>query len=189
MKSPSPLLVKAVELLEDGEWHDYELIVRQIARVYPIGKAARLTEAARARLTPGEPRTRPLSAARQIESGARIKARATLLGSRAFEVDPRRVPAGRRSTGEVSTRRIRMLHVPATVAWLRDAPLRRIGQLITDLRLTEIEKGHEQLTQRVAQMPRGDLEAVARELIHRSSRPALRSLHGALDEKPLDALE
>ncbi len=83
--SLSPQLARAYELLSDGEWHDREVILREIAKVITPGIAVRHTEVVR--LTSGKgvapaERKKPRSQEFLIASGKRSLARATLRGSR-----------------------------------------------------------------------------------------------------------
>ena len=104
----SARLMRAVELTEDGQWHDYDDIERELAKLIPPGLAMRKAE--RTRLSQGGPpeRTKFDDEKRIIETGKKAIARDTLRG-RWFEVDPR----GRHWDGRV--RRIRLKHIPPSV--------------------------------------------------------------------------
>lgn len=112
----SPELVRARELLEDGRWHDYETVMRELVRLVTPGRAGRAAEQARlqhlkrrARQTGQQyvalPRLRPADPDRVRESGARLIVR-KMLSSSDFEIG---------WAGRPPARRIR---------WPRSAPTR-----------------------------------------------------------------
>lgn len=95
---PTQWYLRAVELLEDGEWHDYKQVVREAAKVIPPGKALRRNEQMRqaAVRRPGEHLTytaerRVIARSHEelISIGAQAIVRATLSGSATFEIEPR----------------------------------------------------------------------------------------------------
>lgn len=81
----SPQLARAYELLSDGEWHDREVILREIVKVITPGIAVRHAEMVRKTsgkgVAPAE-RKKPRSQEFLIASGKRSLARQTLRGSR-----------------------------------------------------------------------------------------------------------
>ncbi len=81
----SPQLERAYELLSDGEWHDREVILREIAKVITPGIAVRHAEVVRRTsgkgVAPAE-RKKPRSQEFLIASGKRSLARSALRGSR-----------------------------------------------------------------------------------------------------------
>jgi hypothetical protein len=105
---PGPILRRAVELLEGGEWHDFEAVMRELGKLVPPGVAIRRAERTR-RLATGTPeRQRPRPTERQIESGKRQIVRETI--SRPdFERDPLGAP-----------KRIRLLSVPLSIGRERE---------------------------------------------------------------------
>lgn len=87
-----------MEVLQDGEWHDYVEVVREVAKVVPPGKALRKAEQLRlaSARRPGEHLSytaerrvvqRPTE--QLIEYGAYAIVRAVLLASPSFEIEPR----------------------------------------------------------------------------------------------------
>lgn len=92
----SPELTRARELLADGTWHDYETVMRELARLITPGRAGRAAEQARlqhlkrrARQT-GQPyvplpRLLPADPDRVRESGARLIVR-KMLSTADFEI-------------------------------------------------------------------------------------------------------
>jgi hypothetical protein len=118
----SPLLVRAVELLEDGKWHDLDKTVRELSRLVPPGRAIRRAEQNRAQASGTPTRTRQLSHERLIASGARSIAREVMRPPH-FEIDP---PAstGRPANTDDGRKRVRLVQVPPRVE--RDRQLGRI---------------------------------------------------------------
>ena len=108
----SEILTRAVELTEDGQWHDYDTVAKELAKLIPPGKAMRRAE--QTRLTQGGPAERrlPTDDHRVIETGKKAIVRGTLRG-RWFEVDP----PGRHWDGQ--TRRVRLIVTPPTVMQAR----------------------------------------------------------------------
>lgn len=93
---PSPWLLRAAELLADGEWHDYDAIIKEAALTVPPGRAKRMTERMRLRhrREPGEHyigdhRRVHRTDDELIEYGARAIVSASVSGSVAFEISPR----------------------------------------------------------------------------------------------------
>lgn len=93
---PSLVYLRAAELLADGKWHDYSVIVREVAKVVPPGKAIRKSETMRQRAArqhgsyvDPDNRKIPRTDERLIEYGALAIVRATLSGSVLFEIKPR----------------------------------------------------------------------------------------------------
>jgi hypothetical protein len=119
-------LVRLTELLEDGEWHRLDQVIREVGKLIPPGRAVRQAESDR--LAAGGPPQRkvPLPVERQIESGRRTIVRSMLgyAGGRYFEVDPR-PRGGVRASPDT---RVRMKEVPASVA--RDRKLAADGRSV-----------------------------------------------------------
>jgi hypothetical protein len=95
---PSPALAAAYELLQDGEWHDYRVIVAKCAQAIPPGVAYRKSEELRLASTRRHdaknyrhPETRkiPRTDEQLITYGAMAIVRQTLSGSVMFEIEPR----------------------------------------------------------------------------------------------------
>lgn len=82
-----------IELLQDGQWHDYHVILAHAAKTVQPGQAIRQCEADRLlslshRGKPVVPeRTRKLSTSDQIRAGSRSIVQKRLL-NKAFEIDP-----------------------------------------------------------------------------------------------------
>jgi hypothetical protein len=97
--SASPEAVRAREILADGEWHEYEELMRELVPLVAPGRAWRANEEGRYRQAlhraraKGEelpwkpPRVRPVDPDRARESGARAIVR-KMLNSGYFEIDP-----------------------------------------------------------------------------------------------------
>lgn len=95
----SPELRRARHILSDGEWHDYEALLRELMRMVPPGRAARAAErhrvgqaARRARyrgdeLTGVPAPTRVNDPDRVRDTGARLIVR-KVLGDAHFEISP-----------------------------------------------------------------------------------------------------
>jgi hypothetical protein len=99
---------KALELLADGEWHNYRTTLREIASAVPPGVAIRRTERARKRRV-GAESTRKYRAnnnERLIEIGALSIARDVIADASWFEIEPR-------GTQQTATKKIRL--IPAKV--------------------------------------------------------------------------
>jgi hypothetical protein len=110
----SPVLIRAVELLEDRAWHDYEATIRELARMVPPGKAIRRAERLRAQRGPAE-RYVPVSDERAIASGQRSIVKDSLHAPW-FEV----CPAGVLPLELRPLRRVRLVMVPAYIQRSRD---------------------------------------------------------------------
>jgi DNA-directed RNA polymerase subunit M/transcription elongation factor TFIIS len=103
------MLTKAVELLEDGEWHDLEFVLRELGKLVPPGRAMRRNENDR-RLSSGtDARKKDLSETRLIASGKRAIAK-DLLNKSYFEIYP---------LGRVQNKRVRMTELPPRAVWER----------------------------------------------------------------------
>lgn len=85
VSATNPLTVRALELLEDGQWHDREAILRELMRLITPGVAFRVNETARVYATGNEVRTKPITEQRAVISGARRKALLTLNRARRIE--------------------------------------------------------------------------------------------------------
>lgn len=81
-RPPSELALKIIELLEDGEWHDYEKTIREAGKIIPPGRAMRRAEQARRGANPNSPseRARPLPPERLVATGRRYIVRDGLRG-------------------------------------------------------------------------------------------------------------
>jgi hypothetical protein len=98
----SDLTLYARELLADGEWHDYQVVVARLATRVPPGRAIRRAESQRrtaSRQMHGgreavPPRKINATVEHQVRIGSRHIAK-QVLNRRVFEIDPRgQVPAG-----------------------------------------------------------------------------------------------
>lgn len=117
----SPLLKRAVELTEDGQWHDYDDVVRELCKLVPPGKAMRRAEKSRRYTGPPE-RTKYDETERVLETGKKSYAR-DHLQKVWFEVKP----VGRREPGGLP-RQIRLINMPPRI--LRDRELAARGRLV-----------------------------------------------------------
>ena len=137
----SPLLVRAVELCNDGGWHNYEAVIAELMRMVEPGKAMRRAE--RDRLASGGPPQRTKgSLPRVMASGQRSIVR-DFVRSPYFEVKPHgHVPKG-------VTRQVRLAAVPPRVAYERrkaEQERRRHPNVLIPLLLgQELEEVHETL--------------------------------------------
>lgn len=80
----NPLMMRLFELIDDGEWHEVEPLLREVGKMIPPGQAIRRAELRRrnsGHATPLE-RRRPVSEERQIVSGQRSFARDTINSAR-----------------------------------------------------------------------------------------------------------
>lgn len=122
---------RAVELMGDGKWHDYETIIRELAKLVPPGVALRRSEQLRQSARPStdgaahDPnwkpppaRIRPRSTEDQISTGARVIAR-LFLGAVGFETNRPGV-SGIKVAGQ-PVRKIRMVRPPRRAGgdWMR----------------------------------------------------------------------
>lgn len=93
---------KAYELLADGEFHDYEALIRALLPLVPPHMAMRRVEADRTRqhylrdpTEPTPPRRNLIETDRKIAIGARAFVRKVLADSTHLEISPRgRIPRG-----------------------------------------------------------------------------------------------
>lgn len=117
----SAVLTRAVELTEDGQWHDYADLMRELAKLVPPGKAIRKAE--KNRLGDGGPavRTKNAEIERVIQTGKNAVVR-EFLTKPWFEVKP----AGSITDGTV--RQIRLAKIPARL--LRDRERAEEGRLM-----------------------------------------------------------
>lgn len=146
------LAQRAVDLLGDGKWHNYEKVVHQLMKLIPPGRAIRRNEKERAMQNPN-PRKVPLSIERQIASGQRAIVRDFLKNSN-FETDK----AGSPRAGGNFERHIRMLRPPRMAdddPWvLRRAQLEADNEMLSDqvdvLRKYLAEIGHGEVAERLA---------------------------------------
>jgi len=136
-KAADPPLLKAVELLEDGQWHLLEPVLAEIGKVVPPGKALRFVEQRRAYTTVAEQRIRSVSQERLIAMGRRGIAMGTVnYKRRYFELTP-----ASRGNRPDDTRMIRMLEVPPSV--LRSRRLAESGRLIDGTLVDELLTDHD----------------------------------------------
>lgn len=112
-RPPTAWLLRLVELLEDGEWHPYHVVLDEAAKVVPPGEAYRRCTAKGTRGVWNDERRKTY--------GARELVRATLANPVLFESKPRR----RVAAGQVKL--VRMVKVPGSVAWARKEPERRVA--------------------------------------------------------------
>lgn len=98
-------MLRVTELLEDGEWHDFEEVLAQLMKLIPPGRALRRTEAMRRYKSDAEERQRPFSQERQIASGKRAIAK-DALAKPYIEIYP---------LGKVKNKRVRMTELPPKV--------------------------------------------------------------------------
>ena len=104
-------LLRVCELLDDGDWHDYEWLIREAGRVIPPGKAMRQSERVRAKWDGApERRVRSRSDEQLIRSGKRSILHDAISHSPAFQT--RQTDHGRE---------IRMVHVPPRVLHYRNS--------------------------------------------------------------------
>lgn len=96
MPTPAGLArLRALELLKDGDWHEYGTVLREIAAAVPPGVAVRRAERMRLlsnRGTPSEdmPRKKDVgNTTRLIAVGSTSIARDVLADRRSFEIEPR----------------------------------------------------------------------------------------------------
>lgn len=111
------MLVRAADLLEDGEWHDYEQVIRELAKMVPPGRALRHAEKIRKAAgngrnknedwNPPEQRVRARSREQIIATGARSIARSMIHHK---DIEIRHL-----SDSHKGPKQIRMLRVPHSV--------------------------------------------------------------------------
>jgi hypothetical protein len=107
---PGDIHLELTRLLADGRWHDYHEMLGKAAKIVQPGAAIRTCERNRAmrearRHGEFRPRSRPMSTAEQIRTGARQMVQTVML-NKSFEIDPPgKVKAGTR-------KRIRLRGVP-----------------------------------------------------------------------------
>lgn len=100
------MMLRAVELLEDGEWHDYDRVLAELAKMVPPGRALRRNEMDRRHASRTTERKRTeFTEERRIASGKRAIAK-DMLNKEYIEVYP---------PGKVKNKRIRMTQVPSRV--------------------------------------------------------------------------
>lgn len=170
MKSRHPGLIeiltrRAVELLDDGQWHDYEAVRAQMMKLIPPGIAWRKAEqirlaGERQRRREGAPEmANPRRTTReiQVESGRKHMVSQMLENSRIYERD-KLTSSGRPQTGGGSGRRIRMIAQPRLVkgdfqrqrAERLELEIIRLKDQIVDLRKYLVEIGHADVAERLA---------------------------------------
>jgi hypothetical protein len=103
VETPASLRDHARDLLADGQWHDLEVILREMGKFIPPGQAVREMErsrrkSARHRGLEVKPRTFHRSPEREVESGRRRLALEALRHGH-FEVDPPSSGGNRRVVG------------------------------------------------------------------------------------------
>jgi hypothetical protein len=158
-------MLRAVELLADEQWHDYDEVLGEVARLVPPGRALRANEAARrnagnrsGKQAPAA-RVQQLPLARLVESGQRMVARSVLKHRGYFELDP--AVLGNRNSAGV---RIRMVAVPASVRQARELAAREEKTVLDHLRLARREG---RLAEAVARLTREQVDAALIEVLRR----------------------
>lgn len=120
MNPPGDIHLELTRLMADGRWHDYHEMLGKAAKTVQPGAAIRACERNRAQREArrhGEfrPRSRPMSTAEQIRTGARQMVQSVML-NKSFEIDPPgKVKAGTR-------KRIRLRGVPVQKAKITRVP-------------------------------------------------------------------
>lgn len=159
------LAFRAVELLGDGEWHDYEQTVRELMKLIPPGIAKRKVEARRKagmaqRRAQGIPKgtLRPTPVDEQVRSGKRQYVTDFLGNARIFErekLDGHR-PKQPRQTRYGPT--VRMIAAPRSLnadvqrarADRLELEVVRLHDQVLDLRKYLVEIGHADAAERLA---------------------------------------
>lgn len=114
---PSPVQLKAVEVLEGAGWLNYDETIERIGAVVKPGHAMRRVERARKNRNGPAERVRPRSTEALITSGRRMIVREALLPP-AFEF-----------RGQGPQRQIRMAHLPPRI--IKDREMRERGLRIS----------------------------------------------------------
>ena len=113
----------AADLLTDGEWREYEWMIRELGKLVPPGRAIRRNEQDRSYNSDARERVRPLSPERAIQAGRRAIVRDALRVS-SYEHEERD-----------GIRFVRMLRVPPRVA--RERARRRAHALFDPAQLAD----------------------------------------------------
>ena len=158
-----PLVMRAVELLEDGEWHYVEDVLRELMKMVPPGRALRQAEQQRQYDGPAQ-RVRHKSERQLIEIGRRLLARRALVGSGKadyFEMTPAS-PGPKKD----ETRLIRLIGIPPAVQHTRE--LKAAGQIIDDELIDEIVASHDPVALLAERFPkRAVMEKIVVKMIER----------------------
>lgn len=170
---PSPVLVRACELLEDGEWKYLEEVLKECGKLVPPGQAMRQME--RLRTYKGSPdgRKKPLDVHRQIEAGKRSVARAILWKPKVFEFYPPN--KGTRGPTRDTTRLIRLIEVPTSVKRWRAGQFFDAAALVDKLEVAD-EDEYRRILDTIEW--RRDVERVAEELASRLKAARFHIEHG-----------
>lgn len=105
-------LVRAVLLCEDGEWHDFDVILHEVAKVIPPGRAMRRAEDNRRNCGGPDERIKG-DTERIMATGKRSVAR-DFLRPPWFEIEPvGRVPRG-------TPRQIRLVKLPNRISFSKE---------------------------------------------------------------------
>jgi hypothetical protein len=158
----NPLQRRAVELLGDGQWRDFETVVAELSKLVPPGQAVRKSEKIR-RAAKGAPeqRKKTRDAERLIASGARTFAREALRESNGFEqrVDP-----------FDGARLVRMRKMPKRVAYaLRVEGNTTAARALVD-ELLDSDASARAVKRRLDPLPHDVLVSVAALLVERARR-------------------
>jgi len=102
----SPILTRAVELTEDGQWHNMEKLLRELAKMVPPGRAMRRAESNR--LNVGGPPQRATGEVERILKTGRRSIVRDFVRPPWFELDPPVAVSGRVDPD----RKVRLVQVP-----------------------------------------------------------------------------
>lgn len=158
----------AAKLLADGEWHDREPIVQALMKLIPPGVAMRQSEVVRTRggrASRTAVRLHQRTTRELIDSGARDFVRLFLKpntsGKGAFEYD-REFEGGRRASGVVDDRRIRMKYPPIGARnaerMLPEQEIERLRDQIALLRAELIGLGKGARADEIAPLPPSEVD-------------------------------
>lgn len=90
---PFTIRTRAKELLADGEWHDYEGLLREVAKLVPPGIAMRFGEYRRIKGGAPPDRVFPADSAQRIRDGKRAYAHEAMRDKlHSFEIKPPAIP-------------------------------------------------------------------------------------------------
>jgi hypothetical protein len=155
---PGAVLLKLVEVLQDGEWHNLEDVHREVGKVIAPGVALRRNERNRRSLqrrheSPEGERTRPISTERAIQAGKRsivTDALAQHSERSYFQRTPARFPKD-------PDRLVRMVKMPPAVAQYR--ALQAAGRLFLADEVVDVMM--------TSDHPRVVLDSLSREQVQR----------------------
>lgn len=174
---PSDILIRACELLEDGEWKYLEEVLKECAKLVPPGKAMRQME--RLRQYKGSPngRQKDLDTHRQIEAGRRSIARAIIAGKpEVFELYPPR--RGAQGPSRDTTKLIRLIEMPHSVRRMREGKWFDPKGFVDKLESVD-EEEYRGILDTIEW--RRDVERVAEELARRLKAARFLLEHGIVD--------